>query len=75
MTAGTSLSSQMLEERPLGRGQENGCRSLHIPHNPSFSRAALLTCMVSHRPSAPARVPVLGIILHKEEKRNLWYNA
>ena len=27
------------------------------------------TCMISHRPSAPARVPVLGIILHQDEKR------
>lgn len=28
-----------------------------------------LTCMVRHRPSAPARVPVLGIILQQEDKR------
>ena len=27
------------------------------------------TCMISHRPSAPARVPVLGIILHQDKKR------
>lgn len=27
------------------------------------------TCMISHRPSAPARVPVLGIILCQCEKR------
>lgn len=33
------------------------------------SRQPLLTCVISHRASAPARVSVLGIILHQEGKR------
>ena len=32
-------------------------------------RSPSRTCMISHRPSAPARVPVVGIILCQREKR------
>lgn len=46
---------------------------LHPPQSWPPEGSPLLTCMISHRPSAPARVPVLGIVLHEEE--NLWYHA
>lgn len=49
--------------------QEDQCPCLYIPTTLSLPEQPLLTCMISHRPSAPARVPVLGVILHKEENQ------
>lgn len=51
----------------LGGCQEQAC--LYASTYPAALGQPPLTCMISHRASAPARVSVLGIVLHQEGKR------
>lgn len=59
------------------RGQEN--RTTLCPYIPTTPAprggSPSRTCMISHGPSAPAGVPVLGIILFQSGKRKFWYLA
>lgn len=67
------VSQQQGKERGHLRGAMRGESGYPYastsPTIPPFPGSPLFTCMISHRPSAPARVPVLGIVLHPEEKR------
>lgn len=63
MAAGESVQPDT-GGRPLVRVQENRYPYISIsPKTPASPRQPLLTCMIGYRPSTPARVPVLGIIL------------
>lgn len=67
--AGESLRSDAGGEAP--RAGSGKWVSLHPPPpQPLLPQGSpSRTCMISHRPSAPSRVPVLGIILCQREKR------